>query len=337
MLKLIKKIVPLPFKKAIARTKIYRQRQLKTNFKKDMTKFKKYSFDFAENKTKRHYEAELIFYYHKIEKGLALPKPRIGFGKKHIKYLCTILEKYVKNYGWDDVSLISLDTLYEYYYFNERNNLRLDSLYKQLKKLEESLNGKERLYIGGVDVVTKKEIEEKAKINFKDFVYSRYSIRDFAPGDINLDTIKEAVYIAQKTPSVCNRQSSKVYVYRDSDLKERILKYQNGNVGFGDKASLILIVTVDLKDFRGVIERNQGYIDGGMYAMSLIYALHSQGLGTCALNLSITNETESQLKKVANIDDSEIPIMMIAVGKIPEKLRVASSPRRSVEEVMTVY
>lgn len=324
-------------KENIAKSKLYKLIKLKSNFKQDMKKFQNYSFDYTKSKTKRHYEAELIFYYHKIEKGLALPNPRIGFGKQNIRHLITILDKYVKEYGWDDVSLISLNTLYEYYYFNEKNNLKLDSLYKQLKKLENTLHGKERLYIGGVDIVTKKEIYEKARINFKDFAYSRYSIRDFAPGDVSIDKIKEAVYIAQKTPSVCNRQSSKVYVYSDNELKKKILSYQNGNVGFGDKASIILVVTIDLKDFRGINERNQGFIDGGMYAMSLIYALHSLGLGTCALNLSITNKTERKLKRVAKIDESEIPIMMIAVGKIPEKLRVASSPRRRVEEVMKVY
>lgn len=337
MLKLIKKAIPLSLKQFVVGSKAYKMRQLKRNFKEDMNKYQKYSFDLAENRTRRHYEADLIFYFHKIEKGLSLPNPRVGFGKINIEYLISTLEKYVKNYEWDEVSLITLNTLYEYYYFNERNGLKLDKLYRRLERLENTLNGRERIYTGGVDIVTKNEIDKRVKSNFKDFVYSRYSIRNFAPGDVSIDTIKNAVHIAQKTPSVCNRQSSKVYVYSDSESKERVLKYQNGNAGFGYKASKILIVTVDLKDFRGVIERNQSYIDGGMYAMSLIYALHSLGVGTCPLNLSITNGTERRLKKAANIHDSEVPIMMIAVGQIPDKLRVASSPRRSFDEVITVY
>lgn len=312
-------------------------RELKENYIEDMNKYIKYSYEYVENKTRRAHESDLIFYYHKIEKGLSMPNARVGFGKENVEHLLDLLEAYVKKYDWDKISLIALDVLYEYYHFNERNNLQLDNLHTRLKELEATLQGSDRLYLGGIERVTKLEIDEKRNKSFKDLAYSRYSIRNFAPGDVSLDLIKEAIYIAQKTPSVCNRQTSKVYVYDDPKMKESVLKYQSGHVGFGEYASKILLVTTELKDFRGVIERNQGFIDGGMYAMSLIYALHSLGVGTCALNLSITNETERKLKKAGNIGESELLIMMIAVGNIPDEIKVARSTRRNVSEVMTVF
>src|SRR5690625_308218 len=103
MLSLIKKCIPLSIKNILIRMK--RLKQLKNNYKEDMNQFIKYSFQFGKEKTKRHYEAELIFFYHKIEKGLSLPSPRVGFGKKSVKYLLTILEDYIKNFGWDEESL----------------------------------------------------------------------------------------------------------------------------------------------------------------------------------------------------------------------------------------
>src|SRR5699024_9657607 len=122
--------------------------------------FKKHSFIFGKNITKRHYEADLIFYYHKIEKALALPKPRVGFGKKQIAYLVEALENYVTNFGWDDISSISLDTLFAYYNFNKENKLDLPTLYKKITKLKEQQPEGFKSGVGGTTQVLKKDIDQ---------------------------------------------------------------------------------------------------------------------------------------------------------------------------------
>jgi nitroreductase len=70
--------------------------------------------------------------------------------------------------------------------------------------------------------------------------------------------------------------------------------------------------------------------------MSLIYALHSLGLGTCCLNWCATVERDRELKRIVRIPESEAVIMMIAVGHIAETLKVARSVRRSVEELLII-
>lgn len=309
--------------------------RLRKEYEEDYIQFSTYSFVFGKEKTKRHYEAELIFFYHKIEKGLAMPEPKVGFGKKNVEYLVKILKSYIKKYGWDQISATSLSALEEYYVFNKENGNELKRLNKEIVKFKKTMPNHVELGIGGTKTVSKADID-RTLFDFKAFANSRYSIRDFEPGPVNDEIIKEAIEIAQKTPSVCNRHSWKVYSYGKEKDKSEILKYQNGNRGFGHLADKILIVTMDLRDFRGSIERNQAYIDGGMYSMSLIYALHSLGVGTCPLNLSIVNKTEKKLKEVTGIPDSEVFMMMIAVGHIPDKLKVAWSPRRDVDEVLTL-
>lgn len=308
--------------------------KVNNNYFKDMRRYSKYSFELSKKKRKRHMETDLIFFYHKIEKGLSLPNPRIGFGKKKVYYLLDLLKSYYKEYGWDKTAQISLNVLFAYYDFNKEHKLVLGDLLVELERLKELSSDTNVISVGGVTNVSIKDIE-KARVNFKDFAYSRHSLRNFSPGEIPLSLIKESVEIAQKTPSVCNRQSWKVYVYSE-DKKRTILKHQNGNAGFGNDADKVLIITADLEDFRGPKERNQAYIDGGLFSMSLIYALHSLNIGTCALNLSLDHSDEENLKKDAEISESEVTLMMIALGHFPENFYVADSPRRSIEDVLMV-
>jgi nitroreductase len=55
----------------------------------------------------------------------------------------------------------------------------------------------------------------------------------------------------------------------------------------------------------------------------LVYALHSLGLGTCCLNLSVEYKRDQALKQSADIPDTELIMIMIAVGNLPERLKVA--------------
>ena len=81
------------------------------------------------------------------------------------------------------------------------------------------------------------------------FFLSRYSLREFKTECVDEDIIKRAVSLAMKTPSVCNRQAWHVYHSSDKEVKEKALKYQSGNRGFGEKIPNIMVLTVDLKAF----------------------------------------------------------------------------------------
>jgi nitroreductase len=126
-------------------------------------------------------------------------------------------------------------------------------------------------------------------------------------------------------------------VYSDPESKAAVLRHQNGNRGFGDQAAYVLIVTTDIQSFTSVGERNQAWIDGGMFAMSLIWALHSLGLGTCCLNFCVEKETDTALRASAGIPDAQAVIMMLAVGALPAEFAVAQSPRKRLEEMIVLH
>ncbi len=285
-------------------------------------------------------EAWLIMAYHRIEKALALKNPRPGFGKANVRDMLQKLELYYKRYGVDDTVEICMSVLQLYFEFNRYHDAEireLETRYNELRDMILAGGSIQQRNIGGVIPIRREDVLRAAIVDFEVFSRSRRSIRQFAPDPVELDVIKKAISIAQSTPSVCNRQTWRTHVFLDKEQIKEILKYQNGNRGFGEDAAAILIVTASLPYFIGVGERNQAFIDGGMYAMTLVYALHSLGLGTCCLNLSVSPSVDTRLHEVAKIPCDEVLIMMIAVGHLPEEFVVASSPRRPLSDVVTVH
>ena len=307
------------------------------NYFYDLKRFLRWSSANNKINTQTQLRALITMDYHRIEKGLALKEPRVGFGKDVIQRLLSDLPNYIEKYGFDETAQITLNTLFAYYEFNLKHGLKDDLLHQTLVALrDQTPSNDDFVKVGGVIKISKQSILEQAQQDLQNFFQSRYSIRHFASDEVDIKLIEQAVRMAQKTPSVCNRQSSKVYVFSKDEDKRKVLSYQNGNRGFGEQVSKVLVVVSDLENFTKIGERNQCWIDGGMYAMSLVYALHSLGLGTCCLNWSVENHVDKALKKATGIKDSESVIMMIAVGHLPEELKVAQSPRKKVDEVLVI-
>ena len=126
------------------------------------------------------------------------------------------------------------------------------------------------------------------------------------------------------------------FVCQSEHAKAAALSLQNGNKGFGHLASHVLIVASDRACFASIGERNQPWIEGGLYAMSLVYALHALGLGTCCLNWSVDNQRDAELKQALAIPASYAIAMMIAVGSLPDIIPVAESRRLDPGEFLEI-
>jgi nitroreductase len=271
--------------------------------------------------------------YHSIEKGLALKTPRPGFGAEKIDDLQRSLVEYVQRYGADEHSAVCLQVLTSYAQFSRDQEVDARAVEIFVKELSEKLNGFSSESGGTIDV-SRQAIRDASSIDFHAFANSRHSVRNFTDEEVSIEAISEAVSLARKTPSVCNRQHWRVHVYSNTKDKSDVLRFQNGNSGFGHDASRVLVVTSDLRFFASAGERYQSWIDGGMFSMSLLYALHSIGLGACPLNWSVPASRDQAMRKRAGIPDNEVVLMMMAVGNLPAKFRVAASHRRPVDEIL---
>lgn len=309
------------------------QLSLVKDFIYDYKRFVKYSAT-SGLKNKNNMQAYMIKEYHAIEKGLSLKNRRPGFAEARIIKLLDVLPTFIENHGKNWVTEGILTSLQEYLEFEKLNG---NTGNKALPKIEQALKESEAsaaIPIGGSKVVTKSDIIRTLDFDFEDFFRSRYSTREFLDKAVDTKTIEDALNIARYTPSVCNRQSWKAFLVDKSnpELLAKFLKVQNGNRGFTEHISSLIIVTSKLSSFFQR-ERNQAFVDGGMFAMSIIMSLHAKGLGTCCLNTSYTAYENEEFKKVMSLDEDCIPIMFIAVGYLPEDYKVAISHRKPVDEI----
>jgi len=284
--------------------------------------------------------ARITLFYHQVEKGLSLAAPRPGFGMAVISGLLDDIDAYLAQHGAIEPATTAIAVMRDYVAYHARIDHQVDYVRNRLNDIIGKYHFSPELvgsWQGGAIRVTRDELAEARMAGFSRFFESRYSVRHFSGEAIPPDDIRRAVEVAQKTPSVCNRQSWRVHAFSDAKDMERLLEIQSGSRGFGELASVVLVVTSELRSFLGVAERYQPWIDGGMFAMALCLSFHDLGYGTCCLNWSKEPATDRQMRAAAAIPPSEQIIMLIAVGTLPNEFNVARSHRPPVEHCLVMH
>ena len=272
--------------------------------------------------------------YHSIEKGLTNLNFRVGFGNKAISGLLYSLEKWLE---MDlEISNIRVQTglsvLNSYILKHEETNIDL----KRIKEILKKFNYTEKKAIGGV-LRFSTNLMNFETMNFTALVENRHSVRDFSNGSFDYLHLKRALEIALKSPSVCNRQGWKILMINNSELISRVLTAQGGFNNFGSNIKSLLVV-VSLNDYYMYpSERNQGYIDGGILSMSLLYSLTSSSFASCPLNCSFSIHQDKDIRHMLKMKLNQSFISMIAVGMYEDINIVTKSNRDNFESKIEVF
>lgn len=293
-----------------------------------------YRYSFKEYKLKKQkatYRYFLTKSYHIVEKGLALPEPRMQFGEPRIKKLINISKDYIDSFGDDYLIKGIKDTLQAYLNFHDEKEFELRKDYYKL--IKDFIEDNDEISIGGLKKIKKLKSYEESFKNAEELIKGRVSVRDFSDDEVSIDEIRKIVELAKNTPSVCNRQGWLVHVYEDKSKIKELLSYQNGNSGFTECINKLLIVTGNAKAFT-FAESNQLFIDGGLISMNILLAIHAAGYGACPLNTCYVANHEKQVKKIAEIADEERLIMMIGVGALHDEFVVAYSNKLPVSNIL---
>lgn len=305
-------------------------------FSYDVLRYWKYSGRPGDDRTRTHLRSRIVMDYHRIEKGLSLSNTREGFGVVAAKELVGNLRTYLAKYGADEATEVAISVLREYETFNLQSGSSNAMVCDALAEFERKGDAR-AICRGGTLQRKREEVLAAAQMDLSRFFSSRHSVRHFSGKEVEQSLLEQAVQMAIYTPSVCNRQSGRVHLLKSPEVKREALKWQNGNRGFAELIDKVLIVTSEVECFVHPTERYQAWVDGGMFAMSLVYALHSLGLGTCCLNWDVIPDADRGLRQAVGLPDNETVIMLIAVGHLPDEFSVAASTRNSVESILTVH
>ena len=311
--------------------KYYLERELRRKNKSYLKRFRRYAFSGSKCRDERQYEAVITRWYHTIEKGLSYENYRAGFGKANVEQLLSAMENYAKD-GYDTDQFFyrtALSTLHAYLVKSEGCGVGNQALERRIGMLNAVPNES-----GGAFRFAPLPMEQVQSLNYGEFVKNRHSMRHFSSEPVEMERIERAVKLAQYTPSACNRQGWRIRILTDKKTIRNVLANQNGNQGFGDEFDKLLLITSDLRCANLDREVFQAFIDGGMYAQSVLNALHFEHIASVPLSASLSMGQERNVREILSLEEAEIPILFVGIGNYPRECQTTKSERRPAEMIV---
>jgi len=136
------------------------------NYKYDLDRFFKWSsvnYKLIDTQTKL--KALITMDYHRIEKGLALKEPRVGFGSDVIGRLIKFIPEYQEKYGSDETILVTLNCLDAYYRFNLSKGIDNREFLQKIQIFKDNLDKTQANFLeGGIFNTTKTDILQRGNL-----------------------------------------------------------------------------------------------------------------------------------------------------------------------------
>jgi len=101
-----------------------------------------------------------------------------------------------------------------------------------------------------------------------------------------------------------------------------VLELQNGNRGFGHLTNILMVITSNISLFTNN-EKNEPFLNAGLFSMTLLYALHFNMVGACLLNWAVTESNDKKLRELLKIPENEQIVVLIACGYLPDEFKIA--------------
>ena len=282
---------------------------------------------------------ELTVGVHSLEKGLSYQQKKKGFGEaKAINQLTILLNYLEQGYPCNNYAVLETIAIVKAYLAYKQsvgeNNEKIEQLFRQC--LHYINNVSDNYCFAGVDVIKKEDLicydDKSVHLLFQ----NTRSIRNYDKSiKVTEDEIKSAISLSRMAPSACNRQPIKVYYTMDSYKNNEISKLVPGNRGFENEIPNFLVVT-SAKNYFGLFEYNQWYVNGGIFLGYLRLALHAVNLGSCIFQWSLRSD-ERSLRSLCNIPENEAIIAIVGLGHYANESYCIKAQRKSVDEYISKF
>ena len=269
---------------------------------------------FVFNSKERRTNALVIIEAHRIEKALTLKSKRNNFSIRPIERLMYFFKK-------------TKDVDIKIYIISVFNNL-INECPKHIKNRELKVfvasNKLDEIKVFS-ETFNAHKLKNTEKINFLELAKIRRSIRYFTSERIFLSDFFSNEEVQNITPSVCNRRDFRFIQITDLSIKKKLLELQNGNGSFREQVSNLCIVVADPSKMINPEERNQYFIDGGLFGMNFIHFLTFHGFSSCCLNWSRNMIADIKFKNLHIVEKHEELLFMVAFGYMDENVKATKA------------
>ena len=157
----------------------------------------------------------------------------------------------------------------------------------------------------------------------------RRSVRSFQARPVPRGMIDEALRIAALSPTACNRQPYRYFIFDEPDLIATISTMPPGVNGFQTDIPVFVAIVGQLRNYFSERDRRLIYIDSALSAMSFALALEVQGLATCMINWADLPGPERRVNKFLDLEPDERVVMCMAIGWPNENSLVPASIKKA--------
>jgi nitroreductase len=147
------------------------------------------------------------------------------------------------------------------------------------------------------------------------------------------DIIDKAILVANQAPSACNRQPFEFRIIDDPNLLKEVVSFPMGTIGYEKSVPVMIVIVGNLDAYFDERDRHVIYIDASLASMSLMYALETMGLSSCAINWPDIEEREVKMERFLGLKRYQRPIMCLALGYPDPVGMVAFSEKRPLDQI----
>lgn len=161
----------------------------------------------------------------------------------------------------------------------------------------------------------------------------RRSVRWFDNRTVDRLIIDKALKVARQSPTACNRMPYEFRIFDNPDLVRRVATIPFGTGGYAENIPVVAVVIGNLDSYFSARDRHAIYIDSSLAVMGFVYALESQGVSSCLINWPDFEPLERKMKKMLGLNDSQRPIMLIAIGYESDTSLVPRSTKKDLDTI----
>ncbi|MCF2501508.1 nitroreductase family protein [Dyadobacter chenhuakuii] len=259
---------------------------------------------------------------HRLEKGLSYPVAKEVFAEDYIVETIQFLKSAISKDVIDDDTLNWAISVLKLYFKTVKLSDKLKLIKNDFEQISSSFD-----YVNSVPYHS--STRPPITVTYEDLLslsVRRRSVRYFHPEPVDIELVRKAYEIAKYAPSACNRQAFQFLFYNEKTIVDKLAAIPGGVSGYSLPSIMVVLGRYD--GYFDVRDINAPVIDSSLSIMSFLYAAETLGMGTVCINWPNLPDREAQLRKVLNIDKSEIVVMMIGLGYPLDDGKIPFSAKR---------